>query len=109
MKTRSGKGILSVPYSHEIDDIPTMTARFASATEFAGMITAQFDEMLEASEMAPAVMSIALHPYIVGQPFRLRALRGALKHILACRDRIWLTRPGEIAHAFATRGKPDFG
>ncbi len=107
MKTRSGKGILSVPYSHEINDIPTMTTRLASATEFAGMITAQFDEMLEASEKAPAVMSIALHPYIVGQPFRLRALRSALKHILARRDMIWLTRPGEIAAAFADRGRPD--
>lgn len=103
MKTRSGKGILSVPYSHEINDIPAVTTRFASAGEFAAMITAQFDEMLEVSRQAPAVMSISLHPYIVGQPYRLRALRGALRHVVEKRDEIWLTRPGQIASAFAER------
>ena len=31
-------------------------------------------------------MGIALHPYIVGQPYRLRHLRRALRHIAAARD-----------------------
>lgn len=101
MTTRDGGRILSVPYSHEINDIPAITARYTGAEEFADMIVAQFDEMLEASEKAPAVMSIALHPYISGQPFRLRALKRALRHIAERRDEIWLTRPGEIAKAYA--------
>jgi hypothetical protein len=43
-------------------------------------------------------MGIALHPYIVGQPYRLRHLRRALQHIAAARDRgdIWVTTPGQI-------------
>ena len=50
----------------------------------------------------PLVMGIALHPYIVGQPYRLRQLRRALTHIDAQRDRIWLARAGDIAaHAIA--------
>ena len=109
MTTRSGKPILSVPYSHEINDIPTLSARLASADEFADMIVAQFDEMVEAAESAPAVMSMALHPYLVGQPYRLRALRRALRHILARREEIWLTRPGEIAKAYAARFPADEG
>ncbi|TPW26451.1 polysaccharide deacetylase family protein [Pararhizobium mangrovi] len=100
MRTRSGTGIVSVPYSHEINDIPQITARYTSAESFADMIVAQFDEMLEASARAPAVMSIALHPYLTGQPYRLRALRRALTHIAAHRNEIWLTRPGAIAEAF---------
>ena len=107
MRTRSGKGILSVPYSHEINDIPMIVTRLASAEEFAAMITAQFDEMLDASRRAPAVMSVSLHPYIVGQPYRLRALRGALRHIVEKRDEVWLTRPGEIASAFIERNPAD--
>ncbi|RFC64257.1 polysaccharide deacetylase [Fulvimarina endophytica] len=102
MATRDGGRILSVPYSHEINDIPAITARYTGAEEFSEMIVAQFDEMLEVSRQAPAVMSIALHPYISGQPFRLRALKRALKHIARHRDEIWLTRPGEIAKAFAS-------
>ena len=43
-------------------------------------------------------MGIALHPYIVGQPYRLRHLRRALQHIAAARDHgdIWVTTPGAI-------------
>jgi hypothetical protein len=35
---------------------------------------------------------------VVGQPFRLRALRRALQHIVdhSQRDKVWFTRPGEI-------------
>ena len=61
------------------------------------MITDQFDEMLAQSRKYPLVFSIALHPFIIGQPFRLRALRNALRHIMAHGDELWLTTPGEIA------------
>ncbi len=61
------------------------------------MIVDQFDEMLDQSRKSPLVFSIALHPFIIGQPFRLRALRDALRHILAHKDALWLTTPGDIA------------
>jgi hypothetical protein len=49
-------------------------------------------------------MGIALHPYIVGQPFRLRHLRRALAHIAARRDEVWITTAGAIVdHWTATR------
>ena len=61
------------------------------------MIIDQFDEMLEQSKAMPLVMGIALHPYIVGQPYRLRQLRRALAHIVAKRDEVWVTTAGAIA------------
>ena len=61
------------------------------------MIVDNFDEMLEQSSGQPLVCGIALHGYIMGQPFRLRHLRRALIHIAERADRIWLTRPGTIA------------
>ena len=56
------------------------------------------DEMLAQSRSQPLVMGIALHPYLVGQPYRLRHLRRALQHLVAARDRgeIWFTTPGAI-------------
>jgi len=95
-RTRSGL-ILSVPYPQEINDIPAIVARRAGAAEFADMIIDNFDEMLDQATQQPLVCGIALHPYIVGQPFRLRHLRRALAHIAHKADRIWLTRPGAIA------------
>lgn len=96
MATRSGP-ILAVPYPEEINDIPAIAVRRAGAAEFAGMILAQFEEMLAQSRSQPLVCGIALHPYIVGQPFRLRHLRRALVHIVNKADAIWLCRTGEIA------------
>ncbi len=100
MRTRAGP-ILSVPYSIELNDSPALVFRQHSGREFADMITDQFDEMLQQSRRYPLVCSIVLHPFVVGQPFRLRALRRALTHVLQQRDRVWLACPGEVARYVA--------
>ncbi len=97
MRTRAGP-ILSVPYSIEINDSPALVFRQHSAREFEEMMIDQFDEMLVQSERRPLVYTVVLHPFVIGQPFRLRALRRAMEHILRHRDQLWLTTPGEIAH-----------
>jgi peptidoglycan/xylan/chitin deacetylase (PgdA/CDA1 family) len=101
MRTRQGR-ILAVPYPQELNDIPSIVGRKDTARDFAAMIVDAFDEMLQQSQEQPLVMGIALHPYIVGHPHRLRPLRSALRHILAERERIWFATAGEIAaHAAA--------
>ena len=42
-------------------------------------------------------MGIALHPYIVGQPYRLRHLRRALPYRRRPVAFIWITTAGAIA------------
>jgi allantoinase len=96
MSTSSGR-LLSVPYPQEINDIPSIVARKDGAADFANMIIDNFDEMLEQSVRQPLVMGIALHPYLVGQPYRLRHLRRALSHIASNRDQVWLTTSGAIS------------
>ncbi|MCC6471998.1 MAG: polysaccharide deacetylase family protein [Alphaproteobacteria bacterium] len=99
---RGGRRILSLPYPQELNDIPAIVARKDSGQQFADMIVDHFDEMLEQSAESPLVMGMALHPYIVGQPHRLRHLRRALGHIASHRERIWFTHAGAIArHAIA--------
>jgi allantoinase len=96
MQTSHGP-ILSVPYSIELNDSPALVFRQHSGAEFEQMIVDQFDELLHQSAKYPVVCSVVVHPFIIGQPFRLRAFRRAMKHILQHRDRLWVTRPGEIA------------
>lgn len=97
-RTRSGGRILSVPYPQELNDIPAIVARQMNADAFADMIVDNFDEMREQARHGPLVMGIALHAYLVGQPYRLKHLRRALKHIRDNLDQdVWLTRPGAIA------------
>jgi len=102
LATRGGR-ILAVPYPQELNDSSAIIGRRVGASEFADMIVDQFDEMLDQSAAQPLVMGIALHAYIVGQPFRLRHLRRALAHVAGHRDVVWLTTAGAIARHFAAR------
>jgi allantoinase len=99
MRTRSGAALWSVPYPQELNDIPMVMARQMDTRDFFALVRDQFDEMLEQSRAQPLVMGLALHPYIVGQPHRLRHLRTALEACARERDagRIWFTTPGAIA------------
>lgn len=98
MRTRNGSALWSIPYPQELNDVPMIVARQMDAGDFARMIVDNFDEMLQQASRQPLVMGIALHPYIIGQPYRLRHIRRALEHIAAARDagRIWMTTPGQI-------------
>jgi peptidoglycan/xylan/chitin deacetylase (PgdA/CDA1 family) len=94
--TRSGATLWSIPYPQELNDIPMIVARQMDGRDFADLIVDNFDEMLDQCDAQPLVMGIALHPYLVGQPYRLRHLRRALEHIVSRRDRVWVTTPGRI-------------
>jgi peptidoglycan/xylan/chitin deacetylase (PgdA/CDA1 family) len=100
MKTRSGP-ILSVPYSLEVNDSPALVFRQQGTVDFERMMIDQFDEMLLQSSKRSLVCTIAIHPFVIGHPFRLRALRRALAHISKSRSEIWITKPGEVAAHFA--------
>ena len=57
------------------------------------------------------VMGIALHPYLMGQPYRLRHLRRALEHIATVRDSggLWFTTPGAICRHVEAMAASDPG
>jgi peptidoglycan/xylan/chitin deacetylase (PgdA/CDA1 family) len=97
MRTRAGP-LLSVPYPIEINDAPSQLNRFDQPVDFRNMVIDQFEMMLELSHKAPLIMGVSLHTFIFGQPFRLRHLRQALRHLVEHpqADKVWFTRPGEI-------------
>jgi peptidoglycan/xylan/chitin deacetylase (PgdA/CDA1 family) len=95
MRTRT-RPLLAIPYPQEANDIPSIVARKDGAAEFAAIVHDAFEEMLAQSAAQPLVMGIALHPYIVGQPHRLRHLRRVLGHIAGQRGKIWFTTAGAI-------------
>jgi len=98
LSTRAGP-ILSVPYPAELNDSAVLVHREGTANDFADMIVNGFDEMVEQSKHQPLVMTVSLHPFMMGQPFRLPALRKALSHCVKhqAKDRVWWTTPGAIS------------
>ena len=99
MRTKHGP-LLSIPYPIELNDSQHVIHRKGDASSFCDMIVQQFDEMAEQSERHPLVMNVSIHPYVFGQPFRLRMLRQALRHCIEhpLTDRVWWVRPCDIAN-----------
>ncbi|RFA06731.1 polysaccharide deacetylase [Subtercola boreus] len=95
LKTR-GMPLLAMPYALELNDSTSMIGRHVSAADFADMIIDEFDELLLAADEQPLVMSIVVHSFISGAPFRLRQLTRALEHMTTRGSDVWFTQPRAI-------------
>ncbi|MER6817119.1 polysaccharide deacetylase family protein [Spirillospora sp. NPDC000708] len=93
-------GMLSVPYSLELNDLGIFTMHGMSGDAFVRMVTDQFDQLYAESADSGRVMALALHPFVIGQAFRAKYLDQALKYI-AGHPGVWLTTSDEIAEHYA--------
>jgi allantoinase len=103
LKTRHGP-IVAIPYTLEIGDIPVFLQHGSSAQDFYQMIVDQFDTLYEDGLKQPRVLSIALHPFLVGHPFRAHHLERALAHIRQ-HDAVWITTGGAIVDWYKSKSR----
>ena len=96
---RMNNGLYSIPYTIELNDRPLFREPWATAWDYERMIKASFDVLYREGASLARVMCIALHPFIIGQPNKIDALRGALAHITAY-EHVWLATGSEIIDAF---------
>jgi allantoinase len=94
MRVKSGS-IISMPYSIELNDIPVFLDQGQAPETFGKMISDQFDVLYEDGAKTGRVMSICLHPFLIGHPHRSKYFDQALAHIRA-RQEVWMTTGGEI-------------
>ena len=97
-------GMLSVPYSVELNDLNMFMSRGLTGPEARQMIIDQFDQLYTDAADSGRVMALALHPFVAGQPFRHRYVDEALAHI-AHHPGVWLTTSDEIAEHYASHGR----
>ena len=94
IKTKKGS-LYAIPYTLEIGDIPVFLERGGSGEDFYEMVVDQFDQLYEEGGTRPRVLSIAIHPFLIGHPFRARHLSRALEHI-SRHEAVWLTTGSAI-------------
>lgn len=100
---KAGNGhLLSLPYPHEVNDVPAIAIHHMPADAFMSMTFDNFDQLLEdaSSQGQSLAMGVTLHTFIMGQPFRRKRLKAFFDHLSARADDIWLTTAGEIAVEF---------
>jgi peptidoglycan/xylan/chitin deacetylase (PgdA/CDA1 family) len=94
MRVKTGS-MLSMPYSIELNDIPVFLDQGQAPEAFGKMICDQFDVLYEDGAKTGRVMSICLHPFLIGHPHRSKYFDQALAHIKS-RQEVWVTTGGEI-------------
>ena len=99
INVRSGK-LVSVPYSIELNDAPLFRDHY-EGDYFAQICKEQFDQLYKEGAESGRVMCIALHPYLTGQPHRIRYLDEILSYIMS-HDGVWQTTADEIAEYYIT-------
>jgi peptidoglycan/xylan/chitin deacetylase (PgdA/CDA1 family) len=101
LNVRSGP-MLSLPYSIEVNDIPLFVGKSLSGEDFYRIVVDQFEVLYEEAQASGRVMSLGLHPFIVGLPFRHPYLKRALEYIVG-HDGVWATTSDEIADWYLQR------
>ena len=66
--------VVSVPYTVELNDIPMGALQHMSQDEMVGRGTTHFDQLYKESEKRAKFCAVAIHPYISGQPHRIKYL-----------------------------------
>jgi peptidoglycan/xylan/chitin deacetylase (PgdA/CDA1 family) len=96
----SGKSLLSIPYSLQVNDTAQFYNQKISPQDFESIIKRQFDCLYAESERAPRVMAIALHPFVSGVPHWIGVLDSAFNYITSHRG-VWLATGSEIVEHYA--------
>ncbi len=78
----SGRSILSVPYTVELNDVVVHAVQGHSSDELMKRGIAQFDRLHRDGATAPRIMAISIHPYLTGVPHRIGYLEELYDHIL---------------------------
>jgi peptidoglycan/xylan/chitin deacetylase (PgdA/CDA1 family) len=80
IQTENGP-LITIPYTVENNDIPMMAVQHHEASYWTQKCIDTFDRLYEEGSDRPRVMAIAIHPYISGQPFRIKYLEEVYKHM----------------------------
>src|SRR6266853_657520 len=66
--------LVTLPYTVECNDIPMMIVQHHEAAYWTRKCIDCFERLYKESAERPKIMAIAIHPYISGQPFRIKYL-----------------------------------
>ena len=90
-----------LPSSLELDDVFVLTQNLHSEDSFAQQVMDAADLLIkEGREQGGRLLSLNFHPWLVGQPHRIRTVREILQALLVERgDAIWHTSPSHIIEA----------
>jgi allantoinase len=88
--------MVSIPYTSEVNDFTVFMRQGQDVNGAFAVFKEQFDWLYQESAKSGRFMNVGVHPHVIGQAFRIRALRDFVAY---CRqfDDVWFATREEIA------------
>jgi allantoinase len=88
--------LVSLPLMQEISDVNLHWNRRVTMARWAALVCEAFDTLYREGLDSGRLFVLPLHPWCIGQPFRVKYLDHVLTHVKK-HDEVWTTTGGEIA------------
>ena len=89
----------ALPVMLELDDVNALWERRVDVERYAQMLEECFETMYADAGASGRLLALNLHPWLIGQPFRIGYLDEALGHMTR-RDGVWAATGSEIVSRF---------
>lgn len=99
MKVPEGE-LHALPVSLPLDDLNALWERHIDIDAYSLMIRETFDTLHAEGADNGRLLVLTLHPFLIGQPFRIGALDEALDHVMR-HDAVWSATGSEIVDWYA--------
>ncbi len=97
-----GNGLYALPVTLDLDDVFTMWTRNVPPARYSRMVCEAFEVLYADGGDHPRLLVWNLHPWLIGQPFRIKYLAQALAHLQG-RQRVWYATGSEIIDWYAAQ------
>ncbi len=88
--------LVSLPLMQEISDVNLHWARRVTMTHWAALVSEAFDVLYREGRGSGRMFALPLHPWCIGQPFRVKYLDQVLAHVRK-HEGVWTTTGRDIA------------
>lgn len=96
---------LVVPYSMVTNDVKILSGGLATGDAFFALLKDAFDVLVAEGRERPKMMSVGMHPRLLGHPARVAGLAQFLDYVQAS-GAAWVCRRGDIARHWVDRFPP---
>jgi len=104
-RMRVSKGsMVALPYTLELGDIPIFLSHGGTGEDFYRIAVDQFDTLYEEGARIPRVYCMALHPFLIGHPYRACHLERVLAHIRS-HDDVWITTGSGLLDCYLAQAR----
>ena len=98
--------LFALPIMLELDDVNALSSRGVTAGRYRDLLKDGFDTLYRDGGSNGRLMVLNLHPWLIGQPFRIGYLNDALSHMFR-RQGVWAATGSEIIDWFRSHRPRD--